>query len=176
MNINDFDYYLPEELIAQHPTEKRDNSRLMVIDREAGTVEHKRFFNIIEYLKPGDCLVINNSKVIPARLFGIKEKTGAKVEFLLIKRKEVDLWETMVRPGKKLHPGDVISFSDTVKLKAEILDYGDDGTRIVRFDYEGVFLELLDEIGKIPLPPYINRISDDEEKERCQTVYCKDEG
>lgn len=174
MHINDFDYTLPENLIAQHPTDKRDNSRLMVIDRETGTVEHKRFFNVLEYLKPGDCLVMNNSKVIPARLFGKKEKTGGRVEFLLIKRISGDLWETMVRPGKKLHPGDVVSFSD--ELKAEVLDYGNDGTRIVRFDYKGIFLEILEEVGKIPLPPYINRESDSKDKDRYQTVYCKDEG
>lgn len=176
MHINDFDYTLPEELIAQHPTDKRDCSRLLVIDKASGTVEHKRFFNILEYLKPGDCLVMNNSKVIPARLFGIKEKTGAKVEFLLIKRIKGDIWQTMVKPGKKLHPGDVVSFSNKVKLKAEILEYGDDGTRIVCFHYDGVFLELLEEVGKIPLPPYINRESDDEDKDRYQTVYCKDQG
>lgn len=176
MHINDFDYYLPEELIAQHPTDKRDESRLLVVNRQAGTIEHRHFYDILDYLNPGDCLVMNNSKVIPARLFGVKEKTGAKVEFLLIKRKEGDLWETMVRPGKKLHPGDIVSFSDDGSLKAEILDYGDDGTRIVRFDYEGVFLELLDKIGRIPLPPYIDRVSDEEDKERYQTVYCKEEG
>ncbi|WP_027399304.1 tRNA preQ1(34) S-adenosylmethionine ribosyltransferase-isomerase QueA [Anaerovorax odorimutans] len=176
MQINDFDYYLPEELIAQHPADKRENSRLMVIHRDNGKLEHKHFYNILEYLNPGDCLVMNNSKVIPARLFGIKENTGAKVEFLLIKRKDGDIWETMVRPGKRLHPGDVVSFHSEGKLKAEILDYGDDGTRIVKFLYNGVFLEILDEIGKIPLPPYIERESNDEDKQRYQTVYCKEEG
>lgn len=176
MHINDFDYHLPEELIAQHPADKRENSRLMVIDRENGTVDHKHFYNILEYLNPGDCLVLNNSKVLPARLFGIKENTGAKIEFLLIKRKAGDIWETMVRPGKRLHPGDVVSFSEDGKLKAEVLAYGDDGTRIVKFLYEGVFLEILDEIGKIPLPPYIERESDGEDKDRYQTVYCKEEG
>jgi len=176
MHINDFDYYLPTELIAQHPTDKRDESRLLIVDRKTGTVKHRHFFNILDYLNPGDCLVMNNSKVIPARLFGVKEKTGAKVEFLLIKRKEGDLWETMVRPGKKLHPGDIVSFSEDGSLKAEVLDYSDDGTRIVRFDYQGVFLELLDKIGKIPLPPYIERASNEEDKERYQTVYCKEEG
>jgi len=176
MHVNEFDYYLPEELIAQHPADKRDQSRLLVIDRKSGQIENRNFFNILEYLNPGDCLVMNNSKVIPARLFGIKENTGAKVEFLLIKRKEGDLWETMVRPGKKLHIGDVVSFSGEKKFKAEILDYGEDGTRIVRFDYDGVFLERLEELGKIPLPPYINRESEEEDKDRYQTVYCKDEG
>lgn len=176
MHINDFDYHLPEELIAQHPADKRDESRLMVIDRKTGLIEHQRFFNLLDYLNPGDCLVMNNSKVLPARLFGVKESTGAKIEFLLIKRKEGDLWETMVRPGKKLHIGDTVSFSDEKKLRAEIMEYGVDGTRIVRFDYEGLFMERLEELGKIPLPPYINRESDEEDKDRYQTVYCKDEG
>lgn len=176
MQINEFDYHLPEELIAQHPTDKRDESRLMVIDRKRGDVEHKHFYNVLEYLKEGDCLVMNNSKVIPARIFGTKEKTGAKVEFLLIKRKEGDVWETMVRPGKKLHPGDVVSFSEDGRLKAEILDYGEEGTRLARFHYEGVFLELLEELGKIPLPPYIERESEQADKERYQTVYCEKEG
>lgn len=176
MQINEFDYHLPDGLIAQHPTDKRDESRLMVISRETGKVEHKHFYNVLEYLKEGDCLVMNNSKVIPARIFGIKEKTGAKVEFLLIKRKEGDVWETMVRPGRKLHPGDVVSFSEDGRLKAEIVDYGEEGTRLAKFHYEGVFLELLEEIGKIPLPPYIERDSDQEDKERYQTVYCEKEG
>lgn len=176
MHINDFDYHLPEELIAQHPADKRDESRLMVIDRKSGQIEHRKFFNLLDYLNPGDCLVMNNSKVLPARLFGVKEGTGAKVEFLLIKRKDGDLWETMVRPGKKLHIGDAVSFSDKRKLRAEIVDYGTDGTRIVRFEYDGLFLERLEELGKIPLPPYINRESDEEDKDRYQTVYCKDEG
>lgn len=176
MHINDFDYHLPEELIAQHPADKRGNSRLMVIDRKTGNIVHKHFYNILEYLNPGDCLVMNNSKVIPARLFGIKEGTGAKIEFLLIKRIEGDNWETLVKPGKKLRPGDRVSFGGDGKLKAEILDYGEDGTRIVKFHYQGVFVELLDEIGKIPLPPYIDRESDEEDKDRYQTVYCKEEG
>jgi len=176
MNINEFDYNLPEELIAQKPADKRDSSRLLVVHRENGTVEHKHFYDILDYLKPSDCLVLNNSKVLPARLFGVKEGTGAKIEFLLIKRIEGDVWETMVRPGKRLHIGDRVSFSEEKKFVAEILDYGSDGTRIVRFEYEGVFLERLEELGSMPLPPYIERAAADEDKDRYQTVYCKDEG
>ena len=176
MHINDFDYYLPEEQIAQHPADKRDESRLLVVDRKSGKLEHRHFYDILEYLNPGDCLVMNNSKVIPARLFGKKEITGAKVEFLLIKRVKGDLWETMVRPGKKLHVGDRVSFTEDGTLSAQIIEHGEGGTRIVRFEYEGDFHELLERIGKIPLPPYIERESDDEDKERYQTVYCKEEG
>lgn len=176
MHINDFDYFLPENLIAQHPSDKRDESRLLVVKRNSGTLEHKHFYDILDYLNPGDCLIMNNSKVIPARLLGVKEKTGAKVEFLLIKRIKGDIWETMVRPGKKLHVGDRVSFSEAVAFSAEILEHGEDGTRIVRFDYEGDFVELLEQIGKIPLPPYIERESDEGDKERYQTVYCKEEG
>lgn len=176
MHIEEFDYFLPEELIAQHPTDKRDASRLLVADRATGNLEHRHFYDILEYLKPGDCLVMNNSKVIPARLFGTKEITGAKVEFLLIRRIQGDLWEAMVRPGKKLHVGDRVSFSEDGSLSAQIMEHGEGGTRIVRFEYEGDFHELLDRIGKIPLPPYISRESDEEDKERYQTVYCKEEG
>lgn len=176
MHINDFDYDLPEELIAQHPADKRDESRLLVVDRKTGRLEHRHFYNILEYLNPGDCLVMNNSKVIPARLFGIKEITGAKVEFLLTRRIKNDIWEVMVRPGKKLHVGDRVSFMEDGSFAAKIIDHGEGGTRIVRFEYEGDFHELLDRIGKIPLPPYIERESGDEDKERYQTVYCKEEG
>lgn len=176
MHINEFDYLLPPELIAQYPSEQRDNSRLMVLDREMGTVEHKRFYQIIDYLKPGDCLVLNNSKVLPARILGIKEGTGAKVEFLLIKRKDGDLWETMVRPGKRIKPGDRVSFSEKPKLVAEVLDFSEDGTRLVRFDYDGLFLETLDKVGRMPLPPYIQRDSEEVDKERYQTVYSLKEG
>lgn len=176
MHINDFDYDLPEELIAQHPADKRDESRLLVVDRKTGRLEHRHFYNILEYLNPGDCLVMNNSKVIPARLFGIKEITGAKVEFLLTKRIKNDIWEVMVRPGKKLHVGDRVSFMEDGSFAAEIIEHGEGGTRIVQFEYEGDFHELLDRIGKIPLPPYIERESGDEDKERYQTVYCKEEG
>ncbi len=176
MNISEFDYDLPPELIAQHPADKRDESRLLVVHRDTDTVEHRHFYDILDYLEPGDCLVMNNSKVIPARLFGVKEQTGAKVEFLLIKRREGDVWESMVKPGKKLHPGDVVSFDEAGRLRAEITGYGEDGTRMVRFLYEGDFSQLLSEIGKIPLPPYIDRESDQEDRERYQTVYCRDEG
>ncbi len=176
MHINDFDYDLPQELIAQTPAEKRDFSRLMVVHRSTGEVEHKHFYDIIDYLKEGDCLVLNNSKVLPARLYGSKEGTGAKVEFLLIKRIEGDTWETMVRPGKRLKPGDTVSFSDDKVFRAHIIDYGDDGTRIVKFEYEGIFLERLEELGKMPLPPYIERENNSEDKDRYQTVYAKNEG
>lgn len=202
MHINDFDYNLPEELIAQFPADKRDHSRLMVVDRSTGSVEHRHFYDILEYLKAGDCLVLNNSRVIPARIFGIKAATGARVEFLLIKRKDGDRWETMVRPGKKIKKGDVILFGidadryisecdhkggnvkspvmqeieETAPLKAEVLDYGDDGTRIVELSYKGIFLEILEELGKMPLPPYIERESVLEDKERYQTVYSKENG
>ena len=178
MNINDFDYNLPKELIAQKPAEKRDFSRLMVLDRETGSVEHKHFYDILDYLQPTDCLVMNNSKVLPARLFGVKKETGANIEFLLIKRIEGDKWETMVRPGKRLKPGDTVVFGDDEKthLEADILDYGADGTRIVQFNYEGIFLERLEELGKMPLPPYIERESTLDDKSRYQTIYCKEEG
>ena len=174
MNINEFDYHLPQELIAQKPADRRDGSRLMAVHRDSGKVEHRHFYDILEYLNSEDCLVLNNSKVLPARLFGEKEQTGAKVEFLLIKRIEGDVWETMVRPGKRLKPGDTVAFSPS--FKAEIVDYGQDGTRLARFRYEGIFMERLEELGKMPLPPYIERASDAEDSEHYQTVYCKEEG
>ena len=176
MHINDFDYELPEELIAQKPADKRDASRLLVVHRETGETEHKHFYDILEYLNEGDCLVLNNSKVLPARLYGIKEGTGAKVEFLLIKRIDGDPWETMVRPGKRLKPGDSVMFSEDPLLKADIIDYGNDGTRIVEFSYDGIFMERLEEIGSMPLPPYIERQSENEDRDRYQTVYCREEG
>lgn len=174
MDINQFDYNLPKELIAQKPTEKRDMSRLMVLHRETGDIEHKHFYDILDYLKPTDCLVMNNSKVLPARLFGVKEGTGAKIEFLLIKRIEGDTWETMVKPGRRMKLGDSVAFADN--FKATVTGYGDDGTRIVKFDYEGIFLERLEELGNMPLPPYIERESELSDKDRYQTVYCKEEG
>ncbi len=174
MRIDEFDYTLPEELIAQRPSEKRDICRLMVLDMEEGSVDHKHFYDILDYLHEGDCLVLNNSKVLPARLFGEKVGTGAKVEFLLIKRLEGDKWETMVRPGRRLKPGDRVSFGEN--FVAHILDYGEDGTRIVEFEYEGIFMERLEELGKMPLPPYIERESTLEDKDMYQTVYCKEEG
>lgn len=176
MHINDFDYELPQELIAQTPAEKRDFSRLMVVHRDSGEVEHKHFYDILDYLKAGDCLVLNNSKVLPARLYGRKEGTDANIEFLLIKRIEGDTWETMVRPGKRLKPGDAVSFSDDKLFRAVVKDYGEDGTRIVEFEYEGIFLERLEELGKMPLPPYIERDNNSEDKDRYQTVYAKNEG
>ena len=176
MHINEFDYELPVDLIAQYPAEKRENARLMVIHRDSGAIEHRRFYDILDYLSPGDCLVMNNSKVLPARLIGNKETTGIEVEFLLLKRKQGDVWEAMVRPGRRLKPGDRVRFSEEPLLSATILDYGDDGTRIVEFKYEGIFLEILEKVGRMPLPPYIQRESGERDRERYQTVYCKIEG
>ena len=233
MNVSDFDYNLPEELIAQVPSAKRDECRLMVVHMDTDQIEHRKFYNIIDYLNPGDCLVLNNSKVLPARLYGIKEGTGAKVEFLLSKRMKGagpavgeaaftseeetgfakssqaschsdsaqdnsqapcqatsggDRWETLVRPGRRLKIGDSVVFSGTAPdgtkshypdnklLRATVVDYSDDGTRIVEFQYEGIFLERLEEIGQMPLPPYIARENNSEDKDRYQTVYSKIEG
>ena len=176
MHIDDFEYDLPTELIAQYPLDQRDYSRLMVLNRESETIDHKHFYDIKSYLKPSDCLVLNNSKVIPARIFGTKTDTEAKVEFLLLKRIEGDLWETMVRPGKRLKPGDKVFFSDAPHLEAEIIGIGEDGTRIVKFLYDGVFSEVLSELGRMPLPPYIQRPSTEEDQKRYQTVYCDEEG
>ena len=172
MKVSDFDYELPEELIAQTPIEKRDESRLMVLDREKQTIEHRKFKNIIEYLKPGDVLVRNNTKVIPARIYGKKE-TGANVEFLLLNNMEGDIWECIVRPGNKLHIGANVIFGDGL-LKAEILEIMEGGTRKVKFYYDGIFNEILDKIGLMPLPPYIHE--ELKEKDRYQTVYAKYEG
>lgn len=174
MNVSDFDYELPTELIAQKPKDKRDESRLLVVDRETDKVYHKKFYDIINYLTSGDCLVLNNSKVIPARLFGIKEKTGAKIEFLLTKRIEGDEWETLVRPAKRLKPGDRVIFSDD--FSANVISAGSGGTRIVSFEYEGIFMERLEEFGAMPLPPYIERPADAEDRDRYQTVYAKNNG
>ena len=172
MKVSDFDYELPEELIAQTPIEKRDESRLMVLDRKKQTIEHRKFKDIIEYLKPGDVLVRNNTKVIPARIYGKKE-TGANVEFLLLHNIEGDIWECIVRPGNKLHIGTKVIFGDGL-LKAEILDIMEGGTRKVKFYYNGIFNEILDKIGLMPLPPYIHE--ELKEKDRYQTVYAKYEG
>lgn len=176
MRIDEFDYHLPEELIAQKPAEKRDASRILVVHRSDDSIEHKHFYDILDYLNEGDCLVMNNSKVLPARLYGTKEGTGANVEFLLTKRIEGDTWETMVRPGKRLKPGTSVIFSEDPLFKAEIKDFGDNGTRIVDFIYDGIFMERLEELGSMPLPHYIDRISEDEDKDRYQTVYCKNDG
>ena len=147
----------------------------MVLNRAEGTIEHKHFYDVLDYLKPGDCLVMNDSKVIPARIFGVKEKTGAHIEFLLSKRIDGDRWETLVRPGRRLKPGDKVDFGNG-KLEAEILEYGKDGTRIVEFHYDGIFMERLEELGSMPLPPYIERPSDEEDKDMYQTVYAHYDG
>lgn len=173
MKLSDFNYDLPKELIAQVPIEKRDEARLMVLNKQDKTINHKIFKDILDYLKPGDCLVRNNTKVIPARLYGVKEETGANVEFLLLNRIEGDTWEVMVRPGKKLMPGVKVNFGDGL-LKAEILDKMEGGSRKVRFDYDGIFNEILDQIGLMPLPPYIKEKL--EKKEMYQTVYAKYDG
>lgn len=175
MRIDEFNYDLPKELIAQNPAEKRDFSRLMAVNMDTGEVEHKRFYDVLDYLSEDDILVLNNSKVIPARIYGKKEGTGANIEFLLSKRLDEDRWETLVRPGKRLKAGDFVSFGDG-KLRAEILSFGEDGTRIVKFYYDGIFMEILDEIGQMPLPPYIERENDKDDKERYQTVYAKVDG
>ena len=172
MKVSEFNYDLPEELIAQTPIEKRDESRLMVLDRKKQTLEHKKFKDIIDYLEPGDCLVRNNTKVIPARIYGKKE-TGANVEFLLLNNIEGDIWESIVRPGNKLHVGTKVIFGDGI-LVAEILEIMPGGTRKVKFSYEGIFNEILDKIGLMPLPPYIHEELKD--NDRYQTVYAKYDG
>ena len=173
MKVSDFDYDLPEELIAQDPLEDRSSSRLLVLDRLTGEIKHRHFSDIIEYLEPGDCLVLNDTKVIPARLLGVKEDTGAHVEILLLTRKEADVWECLVRPGKKLRNGARAVFGDGL-LKAEIQDTLPDGNRLVKFFYEGIFEEVLDKLGEMPLPPYITHKLKD--KNRYQTVYAVNEG
>lgn len=173
MNVKDFDFYLPEEQIAQDPLAKRDNSRLLVLDKNTGDIEHKVFYQITEKLRPGDCLVINDTKVLPARLFGEKEDTQAKIEVLLLKRKDKDVWEVLVKPGKKAKIGTRISFGGG-KLKAEVIDIIEEGNRLIKFEYEGIFEEILDELGQMPLPPYITHQLED--KNRYQTVYAKHEG
>lgn len=173
MKVSDFNYELPQELIAQHPYDKRDEARLMVLNRESQKIEHKLFKDVIDYLNPGDCLVINNTKVIPARLYG-KKDTGANVEFLLLKRIENDTWEAMVRPGNKLKPGSKVSFGDGL-LRATVLEVLEGGNRKVEFEYEGIFNEILDQIGLMPLPPYITEATR-EDNEKYQTVYAKYEG
>ena len=172
MKVSEFNYELPERLIAQAPIEKRDESRLMILDREQQTIEHKTFKEIIDYLEPGDCLVRNNTKVLPARLYGQKE-TGAHVEFLLLNRIKGDIWESIVRPGNKLHVGTKVIFGEGL-LVAEILDTMEGGTRKVKFSYDGIFNEILDQIGLMPLPPYIHE--ELKEKDRYQTVYAKHQG
>ncbi|MBQ9890087.1 MAG: tRNA preQ1(34) S-adenosylmethionine ribosyltransferase-isomerase QueA [Firmicutes bacterium] len=174
MNVSDFDYELPLELIAQRPAERRDSCRLLVVDRNTGDLQHRVFSDILEYLKPGDCLVFNDSKVIPARLFGTRRGTGAKVEFLLSKRIEGNTWETLVKPGRRCKTGDIIDFEEG--LCAKITGYSEDGTRIAEFSCEGPLMDVLDRIGRMPLPPYIERESDETDKENYQNVYAKEEG
>ncbi len=173
MKTSDFYFDLPEELIAQDPLPDRDTSRLLVMDRETGETQHRTFHDIIEYLNPGDTLVLNNTKVIPARLLGTKEETGAAIEILLLKRLENDNWETLVRPGKKMRPGARVVFGNG-ELKAEVLEVAEEGNRIVHFEYEGIFEEVLDRLGEMPLPPYITHKLED--RSRYQTVYAKYDG
>ena len=173
MNVKDFDFDLPQELIAQDPLEDRSASRLLVLDKNTGEMEHRHFRDITEYLRPGDCLVINNTKVIPARLFGVKEDTQAKIEVLLLKRRENDIWETLVKPGKKCKPGTVIVFGEGL-LKGTVIDVVEEGNRLIQFSYEGIFEEILDQLGQMPLPPYITHQLKD--KNRYQTVYAEHDG
>lgn len=173
MDVKEFYFELPQELIAQDPLPDRSGSRLLVLDKKTGTFAHKKFRQISEYLRPGDCLVINNTKVIPARLFGEKAGTQAKIELLLLKRREKDVWETLVKPGKKAKPGTEISFGNGL-LTGEILEVVEDGNRLIRFTYEGIFEEILDQLGQMPLPPYITHQLED--KNRYQTVYAKYDG
>lgn len=173
MHLSAYDYELPEELIAQDPLLDRSSSRLMVLGKESGNVTHCYFRQILDYLKPGDCLVLNNTRVIPARLIGEKEGTGARIELLLLKRQDKDVWETLVHPGKKLRPGARVSFGGGL-LKGEILDIVEGGDRLVRFEYEGIFEEILDRLGEMPLPPYITHKLED--RNRYQTVYAKFDG
>ena len=173
MKTSDFYYDLPEELIAQDPLEDRSSSRLLVLDKETGKTEHHVFKEIIDYLNPGDCLVINDTKVIPARLIGEKVGTGAKIEVLLLKRKENDVWETLVKPGKKMKVGAQVSFGDGL-LTGEVIDVVEEGNRLIKFHYEGIFEEVLDQLGEMPLPPYITHQLQD--RDRYNTVYAKHEG
>lgn len=171
MLVTDFDYDLPQELIAQHPMEPRDHSRLLVVDKKTGEIEHKHFYDLVNYLKPGDVLVFNDTRVIPARLHGTKD-TGAHVEVFLLTRRDATDWEVLVRPGKKLQVGAKISFSD--ELSCEVIEHTDFGGRVVRFKYDGIFEEILDRLGETPLPPYITAPLED--KERYQTVYNRERG
>ena len=173
MKKEDFYFKLPEELIAQDPLEDRSASRLLVLDKESGKIEHRMFRDIKAYLKPGDCLVINDTKVIPARLIGSKIGTDAKIEILLLKRKENDIWETLVKPGKKAKPGTKISFGEGL-LIGEVIDVVEEGNRLIQFSYQGIFEEILDQLGQMPLPPYITHQLED--KNRYQTVYAKHSG
>lgn len=173
MRVSDFYYDLPEELIAQEPLADRKQSRLMVLDRETGNIEHRIFKDIIEYLNPGDCLVLNDTRVIPARLLGEKEGTGGKIEFVLLKNTGGDIWEVILKPGRRAKPGARFVFGDG-QLKAEIIDVVEEGNRLVRFEYDGVFEQILDKVGTMPLPPYITKKLED--RERYQTVYSRHKG
>ena len=173
MKVSDFYFELPEELIAQYPLEKRDSSRLMVLDKKTGEIEHRKFHDILEYLNEGDTLVLNNTRVLPARLIGEKEETGGKIEFLLLKRIEGDKWECLAKPGRKAKVGTVFTFGEG-KLKAIVREIGEEGNRIIEFKYDAIFEQVLDELGQMPLPPYIHEKLED--KERYQTVYSKEKG
>ncbi len=173
MNISDFDYYLPDELIAQRPITPRDSSRLLVLDREKNQIRDEMFLDIVEYFRPGDVLVINDTKVIPARLFGIREHTGARIELLLLNRTQGDTWETLVKPGKKVRVGDQLVFGEGL-LRAEVKDVTEAGGRVITFFYQGIFEEILSELGEMPLPPYIKEKLQD--PERYQTVYAREKG
>ncbi|WP_415333619.1 tRNA preQ1(34) S-adenosylmethionine ribosyltransferase-isomerase QueA [Clostridium perfringens] len=173
MKVSDFYFELPEELIAQYPLEKRDSSRLMVLDKKTREIEHRKFHDILEYLNEGDTLVLNNTRVLPARLIGEKEETGGKIEFLLLKRIEGDKWECLAKPGRKAKVGTVFTFGEG-KLKAIVREIGEEGNRIIEFKYDGIFEQVLDELGQMPLPPYIHEKLED--KERYQTVYSKEKG
>lgn len=173
MKTSDFNFELPQELIAQDPLLDRSSSRLLILDKETGQTKHDIFKHITQYLKPGDCLVINDTKVIPARLFGVKEETGAKIEVLLLKRKENDCWETLVKPGKKAKVGAKLQFGDGL-LKGTVVDILEEGNRLIQFEYDGIFEEILDQLGQMPLPPYITHQLKD--KNRYQTVYATHDG
>ena len=173
MKVTDFDYFLPEELIAQEPAESRDSSRLLVLHRDTGKIEHRYFPACMEYFSPGDVLVVNNTRVIPARLIGVKENTGAQIEVVLLKRTDLHTWEALVRPGKRVRPGTVIVFGDGL-LAAEAVDVTEVGGRVLKFNYEGVFEDILDRLGRMPLPPYIKKELVD--RERYQTVYARNPG
>ncbi|MDD6212089.1 MAG: tRNA preQ1(34) S-adenosylmethionine ribosyltransferase-isomerase QueA [Clostridiales bacterium] len=172
MDVNEFDYQLPEELIAQDPIEDRSSSRLLILDKKTGKVQHTIFRNILSELREGDCLVINNTRVLPARLYGVKEETGAMIEVLLLKRREDNIWETLVKPGKKAKIGTVLDFGGL--MKGTVVDIVEEGNRLIQFSYEGIFEEILDQLGEMPLPPYITHHLED--KERYQTVYAKHNG
>ncbi len=173
MKTSDFNFDLPKDLIAQDPLENRSASRLLVMDKNTGALEHRHFYDVVEYLNPGDCLVLNNTKVIPARLYGVREGTGASIEILLLRRKENNVWETLARPGKKAKPGTRIVFGEGL-LVGEVIGVAEEGNRLIRFSYEGIFEEILDRLGQMPLPPYITHELKD--KNRYQTVYAKYDG